>query len=103
MEIIEVNQNNFEKEILKSEKPVLIDFNANWCGPCRMLKPILEEIAKENDSVKFASINIDDEEDLADEYGVSSIPCLVFVKEGKEVKRSIGLQPKEAIEEMIGE
>ncbi len=103
MEIIEVNQNNFEKEILKSEKPVLIDFNANWCGPCRMLKPILEEIAKENDSVKIASINIDDEEDLADEYGVSSIPCLVFVKEGKEVKRSIGLQPKEAIEEMIGE
>ena len=103
MEIIEVNQNNFEKEILKSEKPVLIDFNANWCRPCRMLKPILEEIAKENDSVKIASINIDDEEDLADEYGVSSIPCLVFVKEGKEVKRSIGLQPKEAIEEMIGE
>ncbi len=103
MEIIKVNKENFEKEVLKSKKNILIDFNADWCGPCRMLSPILDEIAKENNKAKIVSVNIDDEEELADEYNISSIPCLVLIKEGKEINRSVGLKPKEEIEKMIGE
>ena len=103
MEIIKVNKENFEKEVLKSKKNILIDFNADWCGPCRMLSPILDEIAKENNKTKIVSVNIDDEEELADEYNISSIPCLVLIKEGKEINRSVGLKPKEEIEKMIGE
>lgn len=103
MEIINVVKSNFEKEVLSSDLPVLIDFNANWCGPCRMLRPILDEISTENNNVKIVSINIDNEEDLAREYGVMSIPCLVLVKNGQEVRRSVGLMPKEEVIKFIGE
>ena len=103
MEIVNVAKNNFEKEVLSSDLPVLIDFNANWCGPCRMLRPILDEISTENNNVKIVSINIDNEEDLAREYGVMSIPCLVLVKNGKEIRRSVGLMPKEEVIKFIGE
>ena len=103
MEIINVTKNNFENEVLKSSIPVLIDFNANWCGPCRMLRPILDEVSKERDDVKIVSVNIDDEEDLARNYGVMSIPCLVLINSGKEVKRSVGLIPKDDLEAFIGE
>lgn len=103
MEIVNVAKNNFEKEVLSSDLPVLIDFNANWCGPCRMLRPILDEISTENNNVKIVSINIDNEEDLAREYGVMSIPCLVLVKNGKEIRRSVGLMPKEEVVNFIGE
>lgn len=103
MEIVNVAKNNFEKEVLSSNLPVLIDFNANWCGPCRMLRPILDEISTENNNVKIVSINIDDEEDLAREYGVMSIPCLVLVKNGQEIRRSVGLMPKEEVIKFIGE
>ena len=102
MSIVEINKDNFEKEVLKSDKPVLVDFNAEWCGPCRMLKPSIEELAEERSEYKFASININNEEELATEYNVSSIPCLVIFKDGKEIKRSIGLKPKEEIEELLG-
>ena len=102
MKIVEVTKKNFEKEVLKSEIPVLVDFNANWCGPCRMLRPILDEVSNEIDNVKIVSINIDNEEDLAREYGVMSIPCLVLINNGKETKRSVGLLPKEEVERMIG-
>lgn len=103
MAIIEVNKNNFDSEVLNSNAPVLVDFNANWCGPCRMLKPILEEISNDRGSYKIVSVNIDDEESLALQYNVSSIPCLVLFKEGKEVKRSVGLRPKEDILSLLGD
>jgi thioredoxin 1 len=103
MKVIEVNKDNFEEEVLKSDKKVLIDFNASWCGPCRMLKPVIDEIAEANDNIKVVSINIDDEEELADNYEVSSIPCLVLLENGKEVKRNVGFMPKENIESFIGE
>ena len=102
MAVIEVNKENFEKEVLKNSKKVLVDFNANWCGPCRMLKPIIEEISN-NDNIKVVSINIDDEDELSEKYEVLSIPCLVLFDKGKEINRSVGLIPKEEIESMFGE
>lgn len=103
MEIVNVSKNNFEKEVLKSEKNVLVDFNANWCGPCRMLRPILDEISKENDDVKIVSINVDDNEELSMSYGVMSIPCLVLFEKGMEKRRTVGLMPKEEVIKFIGE
>lgn len=103
MAVIEVTSSNFEEEVLKSPIPVLADFNAEWCGPCKAMKPILEELSQNNDRYKIVSINIDDEDDLTDEYDVSSIPCLVVFEGGKEVNRNVGLIPKDAIEELIGE
>ena len=103
MKIVEVTKENFDSVVLKSDIPVLADFNAEWCGPCRMLKPILDELSEERADFKIVSINIDDEDELAEEYGVSSIPCLITFKEGKEINRSVGLKPKDVIEEMMGE
>lgn len=103
MKIVEVNNNNFEKEVLNSKETVLVDFNADWCGPCRMLRPSLEELSNENDKVKIVSINIDDEYELAEQYGVQSIPCLVLFKNGKEEKRNVGLISKDEIINLIGE
>ena len=102
MAIVEVNKDNFNKEVLESEKQVLVDFNANWCGPCRMLKPLLEEVSSNNDSIKIVSINIDEEDELAEEYNVFSIPCLVLFDKGNEVKRNVGLLSKDDLEKMIG-
>ena len=103
MKIVEINKDTFENEVLKSDIPVLVDFNADWCGPCMMLRPILDELSEERSDYKIVSINIDDEDELAEEYGVSSIPCLVVFKDGKEVKRSVGLRPKSHIETMMEE
>ncbi len=103
MAVIKVTTDNFEKEVLNSDVTVLADFNADWCGPCRMLKPIVEEIASENPNIKVVSINIDDEDELADEYNVASIPCVVVFKNGVEVQRSIGFRPKNAIVDLLGE
>ena len=99
--MIKVTKDNFESEVLRSDKPVLADFNADWCGPCQMLKPILAEIEGENTAYKYVSINIDDEDELAEDYGVASIPCLVIFKNGAEATRSVGLKPKEALEDML--
>ena len=100
MSVIEVNKGNFEAEVLKSDVPVLADFNAGWCGPCRAMKPMLDELA-ENAAYKIVSIDIDEEDELADEYDVSSIPCLVVFKGGEEVNRSVGLIPKDAIVDLV--
>ena len=101
--IKELNSQNFESEVLNSKDKVVIDFYANWCGPCRMLRPILEDLSQEIVSCKFASINIDEEEELAEKYGIASIPCLVMFKDGKEINRSIGLKSKEDLKQILGE
>ena len=103
MKIIDVNKSNFDEEVLKSEKKVIVDFNADWCGPCKMLRPVLDEIAETNDDIKIVSINIDFNEKLAREYNVFSIPCLVVMENGKEINRSVGMIPKSEVEKLIGE
>ena len=102
MEVIEVTNENFENEVLKSDKPVLADFNAEWCGPCQMMRPILDEFAAESDAYKIVSIDIDNEDALASEYEISSIPCLVVFKDGKEITRNVGLQSKKKLAKMLG-
>ena len=94
MEVLKIAADNFKKEVLEESKTVLIDFYADWCGPCIMLAPVLEEIAKENTNTKFVKINVDDAQDLAMEYNVMSIPTLVVIKNGKEVNRVVGLVNK---------
>ena len=101
MSVIVVTKENFEAEVLKSDVPVLVDFNAGWCGPCRAMKPMLDELAEGNDAYKIVSIDIDEEDELAEEFEVSSIPCLVVFKGGEEVNRSVGLIPKEAIADLV--
>ena len=102
MAVLTVTGDSFEKEVINSSVPVLADFYADWCGPCRMLRPSLDAIAEERTDVKVVAINIDDEPDLADEFDISSIPCVILFKNGAEADRSIGLKPKEMIEEMLG-
>lgn len=102
MKIVDVTKENFEEEVIRSEVPVLVDFNANWCGPCRMVRPVLDELAEESDEYKIVSVNVDEENELASEYGVLSIPCMVLMKDGKEVNRSVGFRPKSEIKELLG-
>ena len=101
MSVIKITQHNFEREVKLSEVPVLLDFWAPWCGPCRMVGPILDEIAAENSSIKVGKINVDEESELASSFGVMSIPTLVVMKNGQIVNRSVGAKPKEAILDML--
>lgn len=102
MSVISLNEKNFEEEVLKSEKTVLIDFWASWCGPCKMMSPVIDAIAKEmGEKVKVCKINIDEEQNLAVKYNVMSIPTFIVIKNGKEVGRSIGVQDKSEIIGMI--
>ena len=103
MSVIEINSKNFESEVLNSDKVVLADFNAQWCGPCKMLKPIIDDIANERKDIKVVSIDIDEEDELAEKYEVFSIPCVVVFKNGEEVKRSVGFKPKQDILNLIGD
>ncbi|MFT3950522.1 MAG: thioredoxin [Oscillospiraceae bacterium] len=101
MAAITITNNNFESEVLYSDKPVLLDFWASWCGPCRMLSPVVEEIADETDAVKVGKVNVDEEPELARQFQVMSIPTLVVFKDGKVVNTAIGVKPKSAIQDMI--
>ena len=97
MSAMQVNKNNFQDEVLNSDKPVLVDFWASWCGPCRMVAPVLEEIANERSDVKVCKINVDEEPELAGRYNVMSIPTLLVVKEGQVVNQAVGARPKSQI------
>ena len=97
MAVLLVNKDNFQQEVLESSKPVLLDFWATWCMPCRMLSPILDEIAEETDEFKICKINVDEEGELAMQFKVMSIPTLVVMKNGVEVERSLGVMPKDDV------
>ena len=101
MSAISVNRNNFNQEVLNSDKPVLMDFWAPWCGPCRMVVPLVEEIAKERSDIKVVKINVDEEQELAMQFGVMSIPTLVVMKNGKIVNQVTGARPKAQILGML--
>lgn len=98
MSVITLTSENFEKEVLKEEKPILIDFWAAWCGPCKMMGPVVEQIAEDTrDTAKICKLNIDEELNLATKYNVMSIPTFILLKNGKEVERMIGAMPKEEL------
>lgn len=101
MGVIDLTQNNYEQEVTNSQNPVLIDFWASWCGPCQMLSPIIEEVAKEVNNVKVCKVNVDKQQELARSFEVMSIPKLVLIKDGKIVDSSVGLKSKEEILEML--
>lgn len=102
MSAMNINKNNFHEEVMNSEKPVLIDFWAPWCGPCRMVVPIIDEIAAEHPEYKVVKVNVDEEVELASRFGVASIPTLVVMQNGMEVERSVGARPKNQILDMLG-
>ena len=101
MSAININKNNFQNEVLNSEMPVLLDFWAPWCGPCRMVSPIVDEIAAERGDIKVGKVNVDEERELAGQFGVMSIPTLVVIKDGRVVNQMVGARPKSQILAML--
>lgn len=101
--IKDLTKSTFDEEVLKSDKKVIVDFNADWCGPCQMLHPILEEFSNEHDDINVFSVNIDEEEELAEEYSVISIPCLIVFENGEEKSRDFGMMSKKKLQKLIGE
>ena len=102
MSVLKITSENYEEEVLKSDKPVLIDFYADWCGPCRMMSPIIDEIAEEMEGkIKVGKINVDDNQELAMEYGVMSIPTIVVIKNGQVEKTFVGVRDKDEIKEAL--
>ena len=101
MSYINITNQNFNEEVIQSDKPVLIDFWASWCGPCRMIAPIVEEIAEERSDIKVGKINVDDEPELATRFGIMSIPTLIVIKDGEIVNKLVGARPKNQILAMI--
>lgn len=97
MEVLTITKENFESEVLQSDKPVLLDFWAVWCGPCRMVSPIVDEIANERDDIRVGKINVDEQSELAQQFGVMSIPTLVVMKNGEIANKAVGALPKDEI------
>lgn len=102
MSVLKVNKENFQSIVLDSKKPVLLDFWASWCGPCRMLSPIVDEFAEENQDVIVGKVNVDDADELARNFRIRSVPTLIVFKGGEEVKRAVGVLSKEEIKEFVG-
>lgn len=101
MSAININKSNFQSEVMNSDKPVLLDFWASWCGPCRMVAPVVEEIAEERSDIKVGKVNVDEQPELASQFGVMNIPTLVVIKNGRIVNQAAGARPKQAILEML--
>lgn len=101
MEVIRLTEQNFDKEVLAAKEPVLVDFWASWCGPCRMMSPVVDEIAGEMPGVKVGKVNVDEEGELAQRYGIMSIPALLVFRDGKVAAQTVGVRPKETILEML--
>ena len=101
MKVLHINKDNFHKEVLNSDKPVLLDFFASWCGPCRMVAPILDEIAEEREDIKVCKVDIDEQPELASRYRIMTIPTLMVLKNGQIVEQSVGAKPKHQILAMV--
>lgn len=101
MSVLTITKENFDQQVLQNTKPVLLDFWASWCGPCRMLSPVVDEIAQENDAIAVGKINVDEQPELASQFGVMSIPTLMVFRDGKAVNTSVGVVPKAKILEML--
>ena len=102
MAVITITKENFEQEVLQSAKPVLLDFWASWCGPCRMLSPVVDEVAEERTDVKVGKVNVDEQPELAGEFGVMSIPTLLVFEQGKLVRQAVGARPKAGVLDLLG-
>ena len=102
MSVVTITKENFQKEVVESEKRVLLDFWASWCGPCRMLSPIVDEVAEERTDVKVGKVNVDEQPDLAAQFGVMSIPTLLVFEQGKLVRQAVGARPKAGVLELLG-
>ena len=101
MAYVVLTSENFEEEVIKSDKPVLVDFWATWCGPCRMIAPIVEQIAEENEDIKVCKVDVDDQPELTSSFGIQSIPTLIVFKNGEIANKAVGARSKEAILEML--
>ncbi len=102
MAVVTITKENFEQEVLQSVKPVLLDFWASWCGPCRMLSPVVDEVAEERTDVKVGKVNVDEQPELAGQFGVMSIPTLLVFEQGKLVRQAVGARPKASVLELLG-
>ncbi len=103
MAVLQIKEDQFEEVVEKASGKVLVDFWASWCGPCRMLSPVVEQLSEEVSDVTFVGVDVDDSERLAVKYGISSIPCLVLFKDGAEVSRSVGFKPKQALAQFVAQ